>query len=60
MIRKTLPVMMMLSGCGIDSMAGDWDGGLSCYDGAEARLEIVPDAERCVACQQAASGGRRH
>ncbi|MGB0614082.1 MAG: TraR/DksA C4-type zinc finger protein, partial [Miltoncostaeaceae bacterium] len=26
----------------------------------EARLEIVPDAERCVACQQAASGGRRH
>lgn len=25
----------------------------------EARLEIVPDAERCVACQQAASGGRR-
>jgi DnaK suppressor protein len=25
----------------------------------EARLEIVPDAERCVACQEAASGGRR-
>lgn len=25
----------------------------------EARLEIVPDAERCVACQQAAPGGRR-
>lgn len=24
-----------------------------------ARLEIVPDAERCVACQEAASGGRR-
>lgn len=25
----------------------------------DARLEIVPDAERCVACQEAASGGRR-
>ena len=24
-----------------------------------ARLEIVPDAERCVSCQEAASGGRR-
>jgi DnaK suppressor protein len=25
----------------------------------DARLQIVPDAERCVACQKAASGGRR-
>jgi DnaK suppressor protein len=25
----------------------------------DARLEIVPDAERCVACQEAAAGGRR-
>lgn len=25
----------------------------------EARLQIVPDAERCVACQEAASGRRR-
>ncbi len=25
----------------------------------EARLEIVPDAERCVGCQEAAGGGRR-
>ena len=45
-MRKMLLMLGVLTGCGIDSMAGDWSGDLSCFDGAEVRLEIeVDDSE---------------
>ena len=45
-MRKMLPMLGVLTGCGIDSMAGDWSGDLSCFDGAEVRLEVeVDDSE---------------
>ncbi|MFT4975177.1 MAG: hypothetical protein ACI8S6_001064 [Myxococcota bacterium] len=45
-MRAMLPVLWVLTGCGIDSMAGDWSGEIECYDGSEASLDIeVDDSE---------------
>ena len=43
---RALPALFVLAGCGIDSMAGDWKGELTCSDNAEVELSIeIDDSE---------------
>jgi len=45
-MRTMIPALCLLTGCGIDSLAGDWEGELDCFDGGVARLEIeIDDSE---------------